>query len=53
MSHLDVASMEIFTLFDGIKYFKIEFIENVDGNELIEVEEIVKNAFDMSRHVNR
>jgi [protein-PII] uridylyltransferase len=43
--------MEIFTLFDGIKYFKIEFIKNVDGNELIEVEEIVKNAFDMSRHV--
>ncbi|EDZ62406.1 uridylyltransferase [Sulfurimonas gotlandica GD1] len=51
LSHLDVASMEIFTLFDGIKYFKIEFIKNVDGNELIEVEEIVKNAFDMSRHV--
>ncbi|WP_294961254.1 HD domain-containing protein [Sulfurimonas sp.] len=51
LSHLDVASMEIFTLFDGIKYFKIEFIKNVDGNELIEVETIVNNAFDMSRHV--
>lgn len=51
LSHLDVASMEIFTLFDGIKYFKIEFIKNVEGHELIEVEEIVKNAFDMSRHV--
>jgi len=51
LSHLDVASMEIFTLFDGIKYFKIEFIKNVDGNELIEVQEIVNNAFDMSRHV--
>ncbi|NOR58710.1 MAG: HD domain-containing protein, partial [Sulfurimonas sp.] len=51
LSHLDVASMEIFTLFDGVKYFKIEFIENVDGNELIEVQEIVKNAFDMSRQV--
>ncbi|MFT5835330.1 MAG: [protein-PII] uridylyltransferase [Sulfurimonas sp.] len=51
LSHLDVASMEIFTLFDGIKYFKIEFIKNVDGNELIEVEAIVNNAFDMSKHV--
>ncbi|WP_415397851.1 HD domain-containing protein [Sulfurimonas sp. CS5] len=51
LSHLDVASMEIFTLFDGIKYFKIEFIKNVDGDELAEVEEIVNNAFDMSRHV--
>jgi len=51
LSHLDVASMEIFTLFDGIKYFKIEFIKNVEGSELIDVENIVKNAFDMSRHV--
>jgi len=51
LSHLDVASMEIFTLFDGIKYFKIEFIKNVNGNELLEVEEIVKNAFDMDRLV--
>ena len=51
LSHLDVASMEIFTLFDGIKYFKIEFIKNVSGNELIEVEEVVKNAFDMSRQL--
>ena len=51
LSHLDVASMEIFTLFDGIKYFKIEFIKNVEGDELLEVEQIVKNAFDMSRHV--
>lgn len=51
LSHLDVASMEIFTLFDGIKYFKIEFIKNVDGDELVEVEKIVNNAFDMSRHV--
>jgi [protein-PII] uridylyltransferase len=51
LSHLDVASMEIFTLFDGIKYFKIEFIKNVEGNELLEVEQIVNNAFDMSRHV--
>ena len=51
LSHLDVASMEIFTLFDGIKYFKIEFIKNVEGNELVEVEEIVNNAFNMNRHV--
>jgi [protein-PII] uridylyltransferase len=51
LSHLDVASMEIFTLFDNVKYFKIEFIKNVKGNELIDVENIVKNAFDMSRHV--
>ncbi|MBL0708388.1 MAG: phosphohydrolase [Sulfurimonas sp.] len=51
LSHLNVASMEIFTLFDDLKYFKIEFIKNVDGDELTEVEELVKQAFDMSRIV--
>ena len=51
LSYLDVASMEIFTLFDDVKYFKIEFIKNLSGNELIELEDIIKNAFDMSRHV--
>ena len=43
--------MEIFTLFDDIKYFKIEFLLSVGGNELIEVENIVDNAFDMSKDI--
>lgn len=51
LSHLDVASMEIFTLFEGVKYFKIEFIEHVDENEIIHIENIINNAFDMSRHI--
>ncbi|MEA3330499.1 MAG: HD domain-containing protein [Campylobacterota bacterium] len=51
LSHLDVASMEILTLFDDVKYFKIEFIKSVEGSELIELENIIKNAFDMSRQV--
>ena len=51
LSHLDVASMEIFTLFDDIKYFKIEFIQSVDADEVEEIHNIVKNAFDMSLHV--
>lgn len=51
LSHLDVASMEIFTLFDDVKYFKIEFIEHVDENEAYHINDIVKNAFDMSKHV--
>lgn len=51
LSHLDVASMEIFTLFDDIKYFKIEFLKNVTKDELIELEYIVENAFDMDRKV--
>lgn len=51
LSHLDVASMEIFTLFDDVKYFKIEFIEHVDEDEVLHIEDIINNAFDMSRHV--
>ena len=51
LSHLDVASMEIFTLFDGVKYFKIEFIKNVDGNELVEVQNTIDMAFDMNQKV--
>ena len=41
--------MEIFTLFDKVKYFKIEFIQKLHKSELIEIEHIVENAFDMSR----
>jgi [protein-PII] uridylyltransferase len=51
LSHLDVGSMEIFTLFDDLKYFKIDFIKSADGNELVDIENIIQNAFDMSRHV--
>ena len=49
LSHLSVASMEIFTLFDGLKYFKIEFIEHINGNELVEIQEKIDMAFDMDR----
>jgi len=51
LSHLSVASMEIFTLFDDVKYFKIEFIQKIDGNELIEVQDTIDAAFDMQRVV--
>ena len=51
LGHLNVRSMEIFTLFDDVKYFKIEFLHNVEGNELIEVQDIIDNSFDMSRDV--
>ena len=52
LSHLDVGSMEIFSLFDGIKYFKIDFKQNVEGSELVEVQDIIDAAFDMDRKVN-
>jgi len=51
LSRLSVASMEIFTLFDDIKYFKIEFIQHVDGNELVDIQEKIDAAFDMDKVV--
>jgi len=51
LSHLNVRSMEIFTLFDDLKYFKIEFLHNVSGDELTLIDEIIKNAFDMEKQV--
>ena len=51
LSYLDVGNMEIFTLFDDVKYFRIDFIQNVDNNELIQLEDIVNNAFEMDRVV--
>jgi len=47
----NIANMEIFTLFDGIKYFRMDFIKNVEGNELVEVQEIIDNSFDMKKEV--
>ena len=51
LAHLDVGSMEIFTLFDDIKYFKIEFKNNVDDNFLVQIEETIIEAFDMQKEV--
>ncbi len=49
LSYLDVASMDIFTLFDGIKYFKIEFLQRPKDGTMQQIELIVEDAFDMSK----
>ena len=51
LSRLDVGSMEILTLFDDVKYFKIEFVNNITQEEIRDVEEIIANSFDMSKKV--
>jgi len=52
LSSLNVASMDIFKLFNGVKYFKIDFLENIDKDELLYVQEIVENSFDMSKSIS-
>jgi len=51
LSYLDIASMEIFTLFDDIKYFKIDFYHQPENNLLGHIEEIIEDAFNMQLQV--
>ena len=48
-AYLDIASMEVFTLFDGLKYFKINFLHLPEFDSLEHIEEIVETAFDMKQ----
>ena len=52
LSYLDVASMDIFTLFDGIKYFKIEFLQRPEEGTMKQIQLIVEDAFDMSKKLD-
>ncbi len=52
LSYLDVASMDIFTLFDGIKYFKIEFLQRPMEGTLEPIRTIIEEAFDMSKKLD-
>ncbi|SFV50717.1 Possible nucleotidyltransferase [hydrothermal vent metagenome] len=51
LSQYDVAGMEIFTLFDEIKYFRIEFQESIEQTMLPELEAIIKDSFDMQKSI--
>jgi [protein-PII] uridylyltransferase len=45
LSNLDVVNMDICKLFDGLKYFKIDFSETVDLEDIGFIEEMIHNAF--------
>ncbi|MBN2895599.1 MAG: HD domain-containing protein [Campylobacterales bacterium] len=51
LSYLDVVAMDIFTLFDGVKYFKLEFALLPAEETLGEIERIIEDSFDMSRSI--
>jgi [protein-PII] uridylyltransferase len=52
LSFLDLASMDIFKLYDGKKYFEIRFGSRVDEGDLLFIEEILESSFDMSKRFN-
>ena len=51
LSYLDIGSMEVFKLFDNIKYFKIDFLEKVSEEEVEIIRTIVEDSFDMSKKI--
>ena len=48
-AYLDVASMNVFTLFDDLKLFEISFMRLPDPDTIDHIEEIIESAFDMSQ----
>ena len=51
LAHYVVANMEIFTLSDDIKYFKIDFVKPVESELLSEIEDVIESSFDMDKVV--
>jgi [protein-PII] uridylyltransferase len=45
LSHLEVVNMDICKLFNELKYFKIDFAQNVNADELGFIEEYIDQAF--------
>ena len=49
LGFLDLLNMEIFKLYDNKKYFKIDFHERIESNDITPIELLIKQSFDMSK----
>jgi [protein-PII] uridylyltransferase len=49
-SNLDVVNMDICKLFNGLKYFKIDFSETINEEEISFVEEMIHTSFTDIKH---
>lgn len=49
LQSFNIASMDIFKLYDEKKFFEITFSEKADEADLFYIEEIIKNSWDMSK----
>jgi [protein-PII] uridylyltransferase len=52
LEFLNIASMNIFKLYDNKKAFEISFSEKVDKEDIYFIEEIIRDSFDMSKTTN-
>ena len=48
---LNIESMDIFKLYDEKKFFQITFDEAVEQTDLLYIEDIVNNSFDMNKNL--
>lgn len=51
LTNLNVQSMDIFKIFNDIKYFRVEFLEFVEKDDLLFIDEIINNSFDMDSKI--
>lgn len=52
LGYLDVVSMEVFTLFDGVKYFKIDFLQSATPDMYETIREIIETSFNMEQRAS-
>lgn len=51
LGYLNVVSMEVFTLFEGVKYFKIDFLQTPTPDMYETIREIVELSFSFEKSV--
>ncbi len=51
LSFLDIRSMEVFKLFDDMKYFKIEFSQKIEEANFPSIQRVIEDSFDMSKKI--
>ena len=49
LEFLNISTMNIFKLYDDKKYFEIRFSEGVDEDDLMYVQDVIEQSFDMSK----
>ena len=52
LEFLNIASMNIFKLYDNKKAFEISFSEKISDEDLFFIEEIIKDSFDMNKRTS-
>ncbi len=51
LTNLNVLSMDIFKIFNDVKYFRVEFLESIERDDLQFIEQIINDSFDMDKKI--